>query len=147
MKYFFIVVLICASSVGKAQKYVLFDEAIAQPAVYTNHLSEMEKYKKFFPVPLKDVPQFLDVLQEIANRLSENKVTGPAKNYKVGCAQFIGKVFPLSVGERIDYVLTSDCDGVKVTMHLCDAKLSNANNAYFVKTWIKYIQSSLKLHK
>ena len=147
MKYFFIIVLICASFVGKAQKYVLFDEAISQPAVYSDHLNEMEKYKKFFPVAVKDIPQFLTVLQEIADRLSENKVTGPAKNYKVGCAQFTGKVFPLSAGERIDYVLTSDCDGVKVVMHLCDAKLSNANNAYFVKTWIKYIQSTLNQHK
>ncbi len=72
MKYFFIMAFICSATVGKAQKYVLLDEAISQPAVYTDHLSEMEKYKKFFPVAVKDIPQFLNVLQEIANRLSEN---------------------------------------------------------------------------
>ncbi len=55
-----------------------------------------------------------------------------------------GKSFSAHYGRRIDYVLTSNCDGVKVTMHLCDAKLSNANNAYFVKTWIKYIRSTIK---
>lgn len=146
MKYLFIIVFICNASLGKSQKYVLLDEAISQPAIYTNHLNEMEKYKKFFPVPVKDVPQFLNVLQEIANRLNKNEVTGPAKNYKVGCAQFTGKVFPLASGGRIDYVLTSDCDGVKVTMHLVDARLSNANNAYFVNTWIKYIRSTVKEH-
>lgn len=147
MKYFFVIVLVCTASLGKAQKYVLFDEAIAQPAIYSNHLNEMEKYNKFFPVEAKDIPQFLSVLQEIANRLSEHKVTGSVKDYKVGCAQFTGKVFPLAVGNRIDYMLTSNCDGIKVTMHLCDAKLSNANNAYFVKTWIKYIRSTLKQHE
>ncbi len=146
MKYLFIIVLICEASLGKSQKYVLLDEAISQPAIYTNHLNEAEKYKKFFPVPVKDIPQFLKVLQEIANRLGKNKVTGPAKNYKVGCAQFTGKVFPLASGERIDYVLTSNCDGLKVTMHLVDAKLSNADNAYFVNTWIKYIRSTVKAH-
>ncbi len=144
MKYLFIIILICEASLGKSQKYVLLDEAISQPAIYTNHLNETEKYKKFFPVAVKDIPQFLNVLQEIANRLSKNKVTGPVKNYKVGCAQFKGKVFPLASGERIDYVLTSDCDGLKVTMHLVDAKLSNANNAYFIDTWIKYIKSTVK---
>lgn len=144
MKYFFIVVFICTASISKAQKYVLLDEAISQPAIYSDHLSEIEKYKKFFPVTVKDVPQFIGVLEQIAARLSEKKVTGPAKDYTVGCAHFIGKVFPLSNGERIDYVLVSDCDGVKVTMHLCDAKLSNANNAYFIQTWIKYIRSSTK---
>ncbi len=79
---------------------MLLDESISQPAIYTDHLSEMEKYKKFFPVEVKDVPRFLNVLQQIAKRLNKNKVTGPAKNYKVGCAQFTGKVFPLATGER-----------------------------------------------
>ncbi len=144
MKYLFVLVFTCAAFLGKAQKYVLLDEAISQPAVFTNHLSEMEKYKKFFPVEMKDVRRFLDVLQQIANRLSGDKITGPAKSYKVGCAQFTGKVFPLATGERIDYVITSTCDGVRVTMHLCDAKLSNVNNAYFVNTWIKYIRNTIK---
>jgi len=144
MKHVFITVLICAASACHAQKYVLLDESISQPAVFRDHLTQMEKFKKFFPVEVKDVPEFVKVLQEIADRLSEKKVTGSAKNYKVGCTEFTGKVFPLASGERIDYVLTSNCDGVKVTMHLCDARLSNANNAFFVKTWIKYINSTTK---
>ena len=129
---------------SQAQKYVLLDEAIAQPAVYTNHLSELEKYKKFFPVEVNEISEFINVLQQILERLNQKKVTGDAQNYKVGCVEFKGKVFPLSSNERIDYVITSDCDGKKVTMHLCDAKLSNSNNAYFVKTWIKYIKSNVK---
>lgn len=144
MKYLFIVFFISAAFVTKAQKYVLLDESISQPAIYTNHLSEMEKYKNFFPIEVKDVPQFVNVLQQIVQRLNENKLTNEIRNYKVGCAQFTGKAFPLATGERIDYVLTSTCDGKKVTMHLCDAKLSNTNNAYFVETWIKYIRSNAK---
>jgi hypothetical protein len=41
-------------------------------------------------------------------------------------------------------VLTSTCDGIKVSMHLVDAKINNENNAYFVNTWIKYIKNTLK---
>lgn len=144
MKYFFILVFICSASMTNAQKYVLLDETISQPAVYTNHVSDMEKYKRFFPVEVKYLHQFLEVLQKIVNRLGEKNITGTTKNYKVGCAQFSGRVFPLASGERIDYILTSDCEGIKVTMHLCDAKLKNINNAYFVKTWIKYIRSNIK---
>jgi hypothetical protein len=144
MKYFFIIFFICAVSVTKAQKYILLDESISEAAIYTNHLSELENYKKFFPLEVKDVPQFLNALNEIAQRLSEKKAKGPAKSYKVGCAQFIGKVFPLASGERIEYVVTSSCEGKSITMHLCDAKLSNADNAYFVNTWIKYIKNSVK---
>ncbi|MGN6249899.1 MAG: hypothetical protein ACTHNG_16220 [Ginsengibacter sp.] len=147
MKYIFIIVALCAATGTKAQNYMLLDESISQPAVYTNHLNEMAKYKKYFPVAVKDLPEFLKVLEEIDGRLSEPKVTGPAKNYKIGCVEFTGKVFPLSSGERIDYVLSSDCENVKIRMHLCDAKLSNSDNAYFVKTWIKYIRSTMKQHK
>ena len=144
MKYFLILVFICSASITKAQKYILLDETISQPAIYTNHLSEMEKYNKFFPVEVKYLPQFLEVLQKILNRLGEKNITGSTKNYKVGCAQFSSRVFPLSSGERLDYILTSNCEGVIVTMHLCDAKLTNSNNAYFVMTWIKYIRSNIK---
>jgi hypothetical protein len=144
MKYIFILFFLCASMATKAQKYVLLDEAIAQPAVYTSHLTDLEKHKKFFPVEVKDLPRFLDVLQTILNGLNQKNVTGTAKNYSAGCAHFNGKIFPLASGGRIDYILSSDCEGVKVVMHLCDAKLTNANNAYFIKTWIKYIRSNMK---
>lgn len=144
MKYLFIVVFICAVSTCKAQKYILLDESISQPAVYTDHLSALNKYKNFFPVEVKDLPLFVSVLQQIAERLNKKNISGAAKNYKVGCSQFKGKAFPLATGERIEYVLTSTCDGKIVMMHLCDAKLSNANNAYYVETWIKYIRGNLK---
>ena len=145
MKYFFILAFIGFSFITKAQKYVLLDEAISQPAIYTNHLGELGKYKNFFPVQVKDLPRFLEVLQQIVNRLNDNnKLTDTVKGYRVGCVLFSGRVFPLASGERIDYILTFDCEGIKKTMHLCDAKLTNSNNAYFVKTWIKYIRSNIK---
>ena len=144
MKYFFILILICLACITKAQKYVLLDETISRPAIYTNHLSELDKYKKFFPVEVKYLPKFLEVLQKIENRLNEKIVTGTVSDFKVGCAEFSGRVFPLASGNRIDYILTSDCEGIKEVMHLCDAKLTNANNAYFVKAWLKYIRSNIK---
>lgn len=147
MKYFFVLIFIGSAFITRAQKYLLLDEHISQPAIYTNHLTELEKYRKFFPVEVKDIPQFLAVLEKIVNRLEEKTITGVAKNYKVGCVQFTGRVFPLASGERIDYILTSDCEGINEVMHLCDAKLTNTNNAYFVKTWIKYIRSNIKKKK
>jgi hypothetical protein len=65
----------------------------------------------------------------------------------MGCTEFRGTAFPLATGERLDYMLISTCDDIRVSMHLVDAKINNENNAYFVKTWIKYIRSALKQKK
>jgi hypothetical protein len=144
MKYVFLILILCAANQTKAQKYILLDQAISQPAFYSNQITVSEKYKGFFPVEKKDLPKFLKALEEISARLTSNKTEGKAKNYTIGCTQFTGTVFPLSKGERLDYILTSTCDGVNVSMHLVNAKLSNDDNAYFVSTWIKYIKNAMK---
>ena len=144
MKYFFLLTILCASLVTRAQKYILLDEAISRPAVYTNHLTDLEKYKKFFPVEVKDLPQFLEVLQKIDNLLSGKNNNAAAIDFKAGCAEFKGRAFKLASGTRFDYILTANCEGVKEAMHLCDAKLTNTNNSYFIRTWIKYIKSNIK---
>jgi hypothetical protein len=144
MKYVFLLLIICAAHQTKAQKYILLDKAISQPAFYSNHISVSGKFKGFFPVEKKDLSKFLEALEEISQKLSSKKIMGKAKSYTIGCTEFIGTAFPLATGERLDYVLTSTCDGIRVSMHLVDAKLNNENNAYFVNTWIKYIKNALK---
>jgi hypothetical protein len=144
MKCIFIFLFICAANQSQAQKYILLDKAMSQPAFYTNQISVSEKSKGFFPVEKKELPKFIQALEEIAKRLSSKKIEGKAKQYQIGCIKFTGDAFPLASGERLDYVLTSTCDGIKVSMHLVDAKINNENNAYFVNTWIKYIKNTLK---
>ena len=144
MKYFLLLTILCVSLATHAQKYILLDEAIAQPAVYTNHLTDLEKYKKFFPVEVKELSQFLEALQKIDDLLNGKNNNTAAINFKAGCADFKGRAFKLASGTRFDYILTADCEGFKKMMHLCDAKLTNANNAYFIRTWIKYIKSNMK---
>lgn len=132
---------------GNAQKYILLDKTMAQPTFYTNQLSMTEKYKGFLPVESKDIQKFIEALQEISKRLSSKKITGKAKQYQVGCDKFEGTVIPAASENRFDYVITSNCDGLKAYMHLCDAKLNNENNAYFINTWISYIKNTaLKKH-
>lgn len=144
MKYILVLVIICSSFQGHAQKYILLDKAISQPAFYSNTILVSEKYKGFFPIEKKDISKFLNALEEIVQRLSSKKITGKAKNYKFGCTELNGVAFPLASGERLDYVLTSTCENLPITMHLCDAKLSNEDNAYYINTWIKYIKRAQK---
>ncbi|MEO8962146.1 MAG: hypothetical protein ABI325_09705 [Ginsengibacter sp.] len=144
MKYILVLVIICSSFQSHAQKYILLDKAISQPAFYSNKILVSAKYKGFVPLEKKDIPKFLEALEEIAKRLSSGKITGKAKSYKFGCTELNGVAFPLASGERLDYVLTSSCENLNITMHLCDAKLSNEDNAYYIKTWIKYIRSAQK---
>ena len=127
-----------------AQKYALLDEHLAQPVTYTDKVTPQDKFNDLFPVEKKLLPQFINVLEEIQNKLSSKGPFGEAKQYEVGCAKFTGINVRLAKEERLDYVLTSTCDNVKISMHLCDAKISNASNLYFIKTWIKYIENNLK---
>lgn len=145
MKYIFIFLFICTANQSDAQKYILLDKAMSQPAFYSNRISVSEKFKGFFPVEKKELPKFIQALEQIAKRLSSKKITGKAVQYQIGCTKFTGDAFPLANGERLDYVLTSFCDGIKVSMHLVDARINNENNAYFVNTWIKYIKNTIKI--
>lgn len=144
MKYFLLVTLIFGSLQIKAQKYVLLDKRIAQPVTYSNTVTSADKFNGLFPVERKSLKQFINALEEIAKKLSTYSPLGEAKQYEIGCVKFTGITVPLAKGDRLDYVLISNCDNVKISMHLSDAKISNVNNAYFINTWIKYIKSSIK---
>jgi hypothetical protein len=142
---FFLLFLIFFTSVNcKAQKYALLDEHLAQPVTYTDKITSNDKFNDLFPVEKKTLQQFIITLEEIENKLSSKGPLGEAKQYEFGCSKFTGISVRLATGERLDYVLTSSCDNVKISMHLCDAKISKASNIYFIKTWIKYIRSYLK---
>ncbi len=128
----------------KAQKYALLDMHLAQPVTFTNIITPMVKRNGLFPVEKKMLPQFINTLEEIENKLSSKQSINELKQYKFGCINFAGRSVPLASETRIDYVLTSTCDNVNILMHLSDAKISNGSNLFFIKTWIKYIQSDFK---
>jgi hypothetical protein len=144
MKYFLLFALSVATLGTQAQKYVLLDTRMVKPVVYTNKITTADKLHELFPVEKKSVKQFVSALEEISKELAapdghKKKV----KPYRMGCITFTGLAVPIAKEERLDYVITSECDGIKISMHLSNAKLKNARNAYFIKTWIKYIKASL----
>jgi hypothetical protein len=143
-KILLLIFLFSIAAITKAQKYMLLDQHIAQPAKYANEITSADKFNEFFPVEKKLIPEFLKALKEIENKLTSPPPFGKIKDYKIGCTEFTGRVIMLATGERIDYVITSVCDNVRIFMHLSDAKLSNKNNAFFIKTWIKYIESNVR---
>jgi len=136
--------LFLVAAEARAQKYALLDQHIAEPVKYTNAVTSGDKFNDLFPVEKKLLPEFLKALEEIENKLSSTPPFGTIKEYEIGCIKFTGREIMLGAGERIDYVITSTCDNVRISMHLSDAKLSNKGNAFFIKTWIKYIESYVK---
>lgn len=144
MKYFLLFTLIIGSLHIKAQKYVLLDKRIAQPVTYSNTITSADKFNGLFPVEKKTLKQFVATLEDIVKKLSIIGQLGEAKQYEIGCTRFTGLTVPFSKGDRLDYVLISTCDNVRISMHLSDAKITNASNAYFINTWIKYIKDSMK---
>jgi hypothetical protein len=132
------------AAITKAQKYVLLDQHMAEPVKYSNTITSADKFNDLFPVEKKLVPEFLRALEEIENKLSSKPPFGKIKDYEIGCIRFTGRAIMLAAGERIDYVITSSCEDVRISMHLSDAKLSNKGNSFFIKTWIQYIKSYVK---
>jgi hypothetical protein len=139
----FLLLIFSVTYLCNAQKYILLDRSISQPAFFSNKITVADKYKRFFPVEKKDILKFVEALEEISKNVMAKKTTENAKQYAIGCIKFSGRIVQMGAGQRLDYILTSTCDEIEIRMHLCDAKLSNENNAYFIKTWIRYINKAM----
>ncbi len=145
MRYFFLLFFSLFFFISSySQKFALLDKRLAQPILYTDKVTQTDKFNGYFPVEKKSLPEFLKALEEISQKLSIKGSIGNAKQYQIGCTNFRGVTISLATGDRLDYMIVSNCGDIKVSMHLSDAKISNANNAFFINTWIKYINSSGK---
>ena len=144
MKKILPVILLMLSGFSYPQKYVLIDKKMSAPLSYTNTVTLEHSYKNLFAVEHNKIHQFITEVEKIAAELSNKKAKPEAIDFNVGQTHFFGVKVPLAAEERLDVVLTTNCDGTKMTMHLSDAKISNANNAFFITTWVKYIKSNLK---
>ena len=143
MKYLLLSFLVLISSLAYSQKYVLIDKKMTIPVSYTNTVTLEHSYKNLFPVEKDKINQFIAEVEKIGVMLSPKNKVEPFDLY-IGKTRFVGVKIPLVKEERLDVVLTSDMDGIKITMHLSDAKISNASNAFFINTWAKYIKGSVK---
>jgi hypothetical protein len=128
-----------------SQKYVLLDKQMTQAVSYTDKVTMEHSYRNLFPVEKDKIHQFIAEVEKIGSQLNNpHKPLPETFDYNVGKTRFIGMKVGLAKENRMDIVLTTDCDGIKVPMHLSDAKISNANNAFFINTWVKYIKGSIK---
>ncbi len=144
MKYTLVLFFLLGTLAAKAQKYALLDQRFVQPVTYTDVVTSDDKFNHLFPVEKKMLPEFIKILKEINARLTSKKSSDSVRQYEIGCIKFVGHLISLGAGPRIDYVITSTCSNVRISMHLCTAKQTNSNNAFFVRTWIRYIESNLK---
>jgi hypothetical protein len=143
MKHFLLALLLLASAFTYSQKYVLIDKRMSRPLTYTNTVTLENSYKNLFAVEKDKLPQFIAELEKIAAILKK-KPLPETFDVNIGKTRIVALKIPLAAEERMDIVLTTDCDGTKVNMHLSDAKIGNASNLYFINTWIKYIKGAHK---
>lgn len=142
MKHFLPGILIFLTGFSYSQKYVLIDKTMAQPISYTNTVTLEHSHKKMFAVEKNKLPQFITEVEKILALLNDKQKSKPQSlEFYVGKTRFVGLKVPRSTEERLDIVLTTDCDGTKLYMHLSDSKISNANNVFFISTWLKYIKT------
>ena len=145
MKHFLTAVLLLISGIGFSQKYVLIDKNISLPLSYTNIVTLEHRHKNLFPVETAQIKKFIAELEKISAFLTDKSKTKPnAFDYNIGQTRFVGLKIGLSKEERLDVVISTNCDGTKIFMHISDSKVSNASNVYFINTWIRYIKSYIK---
>ena len=101
---------------------------------------------RIFNVPIESVWKSWTEPELVMCWWGPDKFTSPGAkiDFNVGSTSFHGLRVPLAAEERMDIVITTDYGVSKTTMHLSDAKLSNAKNAFFINTWLKYLRSHIK---
>ncbi|GAC1384830.1 MAG: hypothetical protein NVSMB45_13120 [Ginsengibacter sp.] len=116
------------------------------PATLANVITIKDEYRNFFAIERSKVNEFVAAIQKIAKEITSGTIP-ESFNFYVGATRFYGLKIPLKKEERMDVVLTTDCDGQKISMHLCDGKVSNSSNAFYIRTWADYIRNNAKVLK
>ena len=141
MKYFLLAILLTAGGISSAQKFALLDKQMTQPVIFSNTFTTQQSFAGFFPVEKDKLNEFVTALEKIAQGLSDARKTKP-EPFKliIGNTTFTGLKLNIKNEDRLDVVLSSAVGSVNTSFHLCDAKINNSNNAFFVNTWAKYIR-------
>jgi hypothetical protein len=125
------------------QKYVLLDKTMSIPPSYSNTVTYMDEHRGLFAIEKDKLPEFLNMIYKLCEILT-GKDQPESFNFYVGNSiKFYGIKVTVKREDRMDIVLTSDCVTYKFSMHLCDARLSNSNNSFYIKTWASYIKDNL----
>jgi hypothetical protein len=136
--FFFFLLL---SSAISAQKLLLIDKKLTLPIKSSNTFTTQDNFSGYFPVEKELHTKFVEELEKIVKLLKDKSAKKPETLLvHVGETTFQGIRVPLAEEERMDIVVFTNINDTRTTMHLCDAKLSNTNNAFFINTWLKYIR-------
>ena len=147
MKLITILIFSFLFNLSHGQKYVLIDKRMSQPLTQTNTVTIQDEYKNLFAIESSKLPEFVLALDKIEKQLTKKNIP-QSFNFYIGSTRFAGIKIPLKTEERLDVVITTDCGAnQKISMHLCDGKISNASNAFFIKTWTGYIRDNMKRMK
>ena len=126
------------------QKYVLLDKTMTVPPSYTNTVTIMDDYRKMFAIEKSNLPAFLIMMDKLNEMLTGNYPLGVFDFSLDRNTRFTGMKITVKKEDRMDVLLTSDCITHKFRMHLCDARLSNSINSFYMKAWADYIRDNLK---
>ena len=115
MKLFLPVFLLLISGIGYSQMYVLIDKRISSPLSHTNAVTLEHNHKNLFPVENTQLRRFIFELEKISEFLTDTKQLEPqAFDFSIGNTRFVGLKVSLLKEERLDVVISTDCDGIKI---------------------------------
>ena len=142
MKHFLYTAFVLFGTYCSAQKYVLVDKKMRLPVTYANTVTTQDNFKGYFAIDKTKISEFITEIEKIAGLLTDPKKKKPETiDLFLGSTTLHGLRIALKTEERMDIVVTTDYGNTKSIMHLCDPKISNASNAYYITIWLKYLHS------
>ncbi|MDQ6842747.1 MAG: hypothetical protein M3Z92_00140 [Bacteroidota bacterium] len=69
--------------IAKRKEYALLDRDLVQPVTYTNTITFKDKLNGLFPVEKSMLPQFINAIEEIENKLSSKKTVWGSKTIQI----------------------------------------------------------------
>jgi hypothetical protein len=144
MKHIFLLFWCLHILYTNGQKYVLLDKTMTVPPSYTNTVTITDDYRKMFAIEKSNLPAFLSMMDKLNKMLTGNYPLGVFEFSLDRNTRFSGMKITVKKEDRMDVVLISDCITYKFKMHLCDSRLSNSINSFYIKAWADYIRSNLK---
>lgn len=142
MKLFYIITLLFFTLHADAQRYILVDRKLKQPAQLVDEVSQDQLNKGFFPIERSALDSVVSKLETIRQRLL---IVGREKYdefiWKAGATTLHCTVVKWTYGDRLNVSLSTDVGGSgSPSYYIVTARKMNKENAAYLKKLLEYIQ-------
>lgn len=126
------------------KRYVMVDRKLKQPLQLVDTITKEQMDKGFFVFEKKNTDTLINKFEILEIRLRKvAREHYDEVKWQVGTTLLTIKVVKQSFGDRLNVALSTDTgNGYNQAIYIVDAKLTNNDNARYLKRLISYIENS-----